>query len=387
MSFDEDQFEIHNQQNHHPFFCTICKLSIFGNIKFKQHIESKDHRKRSHPFWCNVCEEGYKEHQHHILGVGHRERIKPFYCSKCIKGFVEYDLYSQHIHSNEHKKKLFRFWCDMCAQGFHENQDFDLHYEKLHSPTVCQICDLICNGQQGYELHLRSIKHKQRISPFWCSICNIGFQESMVYLLHNNQYHQIIPCLICNISCQGDINYKDHLDSYSHKKRVSPFWCDTCNVAFQESQEKCIHDQEKHHPHICITCGITSMGSIEHGQHINTRNHKIKESPFFCNVCNVGFNDWEKHVNSSGHRRNSYRYWCNICRIGFNEQQDYQKHDYDIHTPSFCEICNVLSYGNIQNQQHISSLSHRKRFFWCPRCGMNFYESWKYSNHIQEKHN
>merc|ERR1719282_808354 len=79
----------------------------------------------------------------------------------------------------------------------------------------CEVCEVNCTSEAGYELHLAGTKHQRKMTKLTDRTDQILDRPNKSFPVRPNS------CSLCEVHCSSEASFKQHLESFTHKKNAS----------------------------------------------------------------------------------------------------------------------------------------------------------------------
>ena len=212
----------------------------------------------------------------------------------------------------------------------------------------CQLCAASCPNEYSLQQHMSGKKHKEQedmVSKRSGGVSNNNTNHNAANRPpqhHRREHPTEFYCQICQVSCQSERDYRQHLNGAQHKKIVAggpqTFYCKVCNIYCP--------DNVSYEQHLN---GINHRKQLERG----TSHKKTDVVTFHCQVCKVTCQTdltFATHMNGERHKKQV----ANLNKM----KEHYTEEHYKLF---HCQVCNVTSSTEYNYQQHINGKKHKKK--------------------------
>ncbi|XP_070532889.1 uncharacterized protein [Ptychodera flava] len=178
-----------------------------------------------------VAEEARKEEEEAAkrkLAKQKKEAAKEFQktCKVCRITITSETAYDQHMNGKRHKTEVKKLEFQKKYPILNELPTLiedKLKYvlcRKEESLYFCLICETNLQDEGLLEPHLQSSRHTDKLEKLKSigTLYSAKQENGSVSLPVDNK--GILKCLLCNIECQGQVNFEMHINSKKHKARV-----------------------------------------------------------------------------------------------------------------------------------------------------------------------
>lgn len=169
--------------------------------------------------------------------------IQPMRCVVCNIDCNSKDVFQKHISGKKHLRNLqsqhnptaatLKRSCNIINKGSLPSQELEMKRQKLlnggaavDSVRVCTTCNIACNGQEAFNDHLSGKKHAAQ-----ARLISLGVGQHFAAIkAQNNSFWtrgakkpkvvQSAWCEVCKINCNSNDVYVKHLQGKKHQKNL-----------------------------------------------------------------------------------------------------------------------------------------------------------------------
>ena len=163
---------------------TVLDDAIDDDIEESANLDDKQNPPNS----CSICNKIFKSEKH--LGWHqryHQVDSVPHNCKTCNKSFATKRKLNDHMMTH----KIEHCVCDICDKSFDRRKHLINHRYKQHKQYNCEHCDIVTNGKQEYETHLKELhgvsvgsQSNPRKKEHPCEICGKFFHNLNYLKIH-----------------------------------------------------------------------------------------------------------------------------------------------------------------------------------------------------------
>ena len=124
------------------YTCEDCSATFTQKYNLDRHIRSVHTKDFSYPY--EDCDQAFITKGRLVTHI--QNNHLPFNCKFCsisVKGLNELKK-----HEKQHHEKA-SYTCEQCAQSFTRKDRLETHMENKHQDMVCEFCGFIVNGQMN----------------------------------------------------------------------------------------------------------------------------------------------------------------------------------------------------------------------------------------------
>lgn len=274
----------------YKYYCAECNKYIYHRLQYKKHCKYKHAKNKPQHDDINPRFNHYDKSDFPL-----KKRRKVKYCR--TKKNANEDKQSDQIVSLDQNRPMF---CDICKRKFKHDRAYTKHINNAHnddhiSPTLCTLCNLLCETPELHESHLCDPKNKTIINrkrgrpaeyakPItYCSICQVDYIDDHNYNAHLLMFHEkalkdglmllnnartdknesTLTCQSCNLEYRTASSYNSHLVNF-HKNfyqdktlpprqvleandSMHPLYCFTCKFVYDSYTSFNTHLYDVHH--------------------------------------------------------------------------------------------------------------------------------------------
>ncbi|XP_038211858.1 zinc finger protein OZF-like [Zerene cesonia] len=221
--------------------CEYCDKVFKSYGARYKHVKIKHFGVKEHCYLCNKKVVNLKSHTLNM----HDTSSLPFECNICSRRFISPSRLKEHtlIHTKEKP-----FMCDMCNKGFRNSRLMMVHKRQVHDKEkhhLCQFCSKSFFKKYALQIHLRSHSKEK---PYECKICGKWYSCSTVLknhaLLHEGD--KKFSCKYCDMTFASAKYVYKHMVVHTKEKKYP---CKYCGVRFGRSDHRLRHEKTAHERH------------------------------------------------------------------------------------------------------------------------------------------
>ncbi|XP_068212057.1 zinc finger protein 382-like isoform X2 [Palaemon carinicauda] len=151
-------------------------------------------------------------------------------------------------------------------------QERPVERRRVNNPVVCNYCDLICESEKIFEMHV--LQHKDEDKVYTCSKCNYSSKEKYDLETHKRTHKRI------------------------EKKREKLYTCPVCSFTTAVESHLTVHKRAHIDKEVkCNFCPYTSLRKHVLQQHMKVHS---QDAQYKCNFCSASYN---RKSSLSNHKR------------------------------------------------------------------------------------
>ncbi|GFT87986.1 zinc finger protein [Nephila pilipes] len=231
-----DTTNITQMETDQQYHCSVCSFSVSGLSNYQRHVNSLEHAnmiQTNSKITTNCVDVDNKQAipMSTFTTINSMNVIAPYTeCKPCKKQFSGPEPYEQHLASAAHIKK-----CGV-RSSFQMQKDEHFNVKKENFSSNELLCDSEESGSACYSSNVMTPLFEK------CGICNMIFSDSIQYKLHvesdnhrkkldaqvllnsiprnSEAYLDCTKCVLCDMTFSGPVPYEQHLQGKSHKKKI-----------------------------------------------------------------------------------------------------------------------------------------------------------------------
>ena len=230
------------------------------------------------------------------------------------------------------RKKASLFDCNLCENGFLKENLLKKHKLSKHNvPAICSICDVRFTDSEVFMKHMKDKSHKSLACT--CETCGVTFQSKTALGKHKSWTHEEtekIPCKYCGVIVQG-----------------------------MEWHLKNIHENPIE---TCMKCDFQTRRSYSMKRHVKKVHTEVELQT--CEHCGEMRKNLSKHIKRTGCGQGSNSVErkpeiCDQCEKVFATMDSLKKHTRRVHLKiknRRCDQCDYSTYSGFNLKLHISKM-------------------------------
>lgn len=336
------------------YWCNICHQGCQGEVEFKRHklehlaetndqstmpsllvetdLAAEEDKLKPLVFSCDICTHYFptklalRKHKEKHLNEAPPEVIlqkTSFYCKYCKISFSNTNILNEHMASVHEegppRKKLKRnaqhqlYSCSICKKTFSTVGALQSH-QGWHKRTK--------GGKYSSKYMITApIQPKPIDNNFFCTSCQIGFEDDTSLQLHTLEVHrnvnatvipqQLITCGFCNLQFATKHDLETHVAVHAQEQvERKPHPCQFCDKCFSRGDTLAAHEKQYHadlvqnREYKCHLCDrlFDRNNSLAIHLKMHAKNIKPVQSQvkvYSCSICQIRFylpKDLRNHI-------------------------------------------------------------------------------------------